>query len=191
MPRCEAPVWRVNLPLERSTLSTLAQARLHQSHRSIRRPRAASRDSPSGERNRERKTALRFDRAHVFLVHRSWRFGQSLKKQRARKEQHEKILSKKEDFCDRCNVSYHEARLIDRPSRRLCRKSVTLTSVRITDNGCEHQVSGLDYRSRSSCVVSRVFSCQENSISMCAREENNPGEIMELVLWERQLNRTW
>ncbi|OAD62631.1 hypothetical protein WN48_07698 [Eufriesea mexicana] len=32
--------WRVHLPLERSTLRTLAQARLHQSARSIRRPRA-------------------------------------------------------------------------------------------------------------------------------------------------------
>lgn len=38
------PRWRVNLPLERSTLSTLAQARLHQSRRSIHRPRATRRN---------------------------------------------------------------------------------------------------------------------------------------------------
>lgn len=41
--RDSARLWRrVHLPLGRSTLRTLAQARLHQSARSIRRPRAPS-----------------------------------------------------------------------------------------------------------------------------------------------------
>lgn len=90
------PRWRVNLPLERSTLSTLAQARLHQSRRSIHRPRAtrrqaAARGKPS-------------DRVHVPLMHQQRRYRWH-KKEKKERENFKKIFLKEKESSSWCNVS--------------------------------------------------------------------------------------
>lgn len=123
------PRWRVNLPLERSTLPTLAQARLHQSRRSIHRPRAAHLADTA--RNREERNVTEI---------RSRARAPTCTDDAPGAQRDDKVTFFSKSFRDGCNASYRvkRTRLILALRRSL--KASRRYSSANRDHSIEHQV---------------------------------------------------